>query len=234
MRIGILQADHVDEEYRDRFGDYPEMFVDTLGRAADAAEFEFFDVQKRCYPARVDDCDGYLITGSRASVYDDEPWIDELGEFVRNIDRAGVRTVGICFGHQLIAQALGGQVGPAPSGWGVGVHSWNVVHTEPWMRPSLGEFKLLASHRDQVDMLPDAARLVASSPFCPNAAFVIDDRLLGVQGHPEFTKDYAALLLHRRREQLGPAFAPGLHSLDQTTDACTVAAWIMGFLRGED
>lgn len=234
MRIGILQADHVDEEYRDRFGDYPEMFVDSLGCVADAAEFEFFDVQKRCYPSRVHDCDGYLITGSRASVYDDEPWIDELGEFVRNIHRTGARTVGICFGHQLIAQALGGQVGPAPSGWGVGVHSWNVVHTEPWMRPSLGEFKLLASHRDQVAMLPDAARLVASSPFCPNAAFVIDDRLLGVQGHPEFTKDYAALLLRRRREQLGPAFAPGLHSLDQPTDACAVAAWIMGFLRGED
>lgn len=232
MRIGILQADHVDEEYRDRFGDYPEMFVDSLGRVAQTVEFEFLDVQKGCYPSRVDDCDGYLITGSRASVYDDEPWIGELSEFVRDIDRAGVRTVGICFGHQLIANALGGRVDPAPSGWGVGVHSWNVVHREPWMEPSLGEFRLLASHRDQVTTLPGGARLVASSPFCPNAAFVLDDRLLGVQGHPEFTKDYAEFLLHRRREQLGPAFAPGLHSLDQPTDACTVAAWIMEFLRG--
>ena len=102
------------------------------------------------------------------------------------------------------------------------------------MRPPLPEFRLLASHRDQVDKLPGAARLVASSRFCPNAAFVIDDRLLGVQGHPEFTKDYAEFLLHRRREQLGPAFAPGLHSLDQPTDACTVAEWIMGFLHGGD
>ena len=231
MRLGILQADHVDPEYRARFGDYADMFATALGDVlgADAA-FEFFDVRRGRYPDRVGDCDGYLITGSRASVYDDEPWIVRLKDYVRELNDARAKTVGICSGHQLAADALGGLVDRAAVGWGVGVHRWEVAEDKPWMRPRLPEIRLLASHQDQVEVLPPGARLLAASDFCPNAAFGIEDHLFAVQGHPEFTKDYARFLMCRRRDQLGDAFAPGMRSLDEPTDQAIVAKWIAGFL----
>ena len=231
MHIGILQADQVDPELRSRFGDYPAMFVNTIGEGMDhMPTFEFFDVRRDRYPRRIDDCDGYLITGSRASVYDDEPWIARLIGFVDELHNAGASTVGICFGHQLVAQALGGTVGRAPAGWGVGVHSWTVVRHEPWMRPAKREFRLLASHQDQIETLPPGARLLASSTFCPHAAFAIGDHMLALQGHPEFTKAYAEFLMHKRRAALGAAFEPGMRSLDQPIDAGAIACWIAQFL----
>ena len=233
MHIGILQADRVDPEQRARFGDYPAMFADTLrGGMEREATFEFFDVRRERYPRSIEDCAGYLITGSRASVYDDDPWIARLIGFVRDLHHGGTRTVGICFGHQLIAQALGGAVGRAPGGWGVGVHNWAVVRHESWMRPAKREFRLLASHQDQVKTLPSGARLLASSKFCPHAAFAVGDHMLAVQGHPEFTKAYAEFLMHKRRPLLGAAFEPGLRSLDQPTDAGVIAGWIAAFLAG--
>ncbi|MCY3821599.1 MAG: GMP synthase [Gammaproteobacteria bacterium] len=231
MHVGILQADRVDPEHRARFGDYPAMFAETLRGSMDQeATFEYFDVRRERYPKAIGDCDGYLITGSRASVYEDDPWIARLTGFVGELHEVRARTIGICFGHQLIAEALGGAVSRAPGGWGVGVHAWNVVREEPWMRPPLREIRLLASHQDQVETLPPGARLLASSEFCPHAAFAVGDHMLAVQGHPEFTKAYAEFLLHKRKPLLGAAFEPGLRSLAQPTDAGVVARWIAGFL----
>ena len=233
MHIGILQADQVDPEHRARFGDYPAMFADTLLDGMEQeATFEFFDVRRGRYPRQIEDCDGFLITGSRASVYDDEPWIARLLGFVRELHDANARTVGICFGHQLVAQALGGAVGRSPRGWGVGVHTWTAVRHEPWMHPALREFRLLASHQDQVEALPPGARLLASSAFCPRAAFAIGHHILALQGHPEFTRAYAGFLMHKRRAVLGAAFEPGVRSLDQPTDAGAIARWIAQFLGG--
>ena len=231
MRLGILQADHVDPECRARFGDYADMFAIALGDAlGPGASFEFFDVRRDGYPDRIEDCDGYLITGSRASVYDDEPWIARLKDFARELNDARAKTVGICFGHQLAAAALGGDVRRAAVGWGVGVQTWQVVHDEPWMRPRLGKVRLLASHQDQVETLPQGARLLAASDFCPHAAFAVGNHLIAVQGHPEFTRDYARFLMCRRQEQLGSAFGPGIRSLNEPTDEAVVAQWIAAFL----
>ena len=231
MHIGILQADRVDPEQRARFGDYPAMFAETLRGGLDRdATFEFFDVRREDYPHRIEHCDGYLVTGSRASVYEDDPWIARLTAFVSELHEARARTIGICFGHQLIAHALGGTVGRAPGGWGVGVHAWKVVREEPWMRPPMPEIRLLASHRDQVETLPPGARLLASSAFCQYAAFAVGNHMLAVQGHPEFTRAYAEFLMHRRKPILGAAFEPGLRSLDQPTDADIIAGWMAAFL----
>lgn len=235
MHIGILQADRVDPEHRDRFGDYPAMFAATLRVRMDReATFEYFDVRRGRYPGRIEDCDGYLISGSRASVYDEDPWIARLIGFVGELHSARARTVGICFGHQMIAQALGGAVARASGGWGVGVHTWSVVRRESWMDPVLPEIRLLASHQDQVRTLPSRARLLASSTFCPNAAFAVGNHMLALQGHPEFSKAYARFLMHKRRPLIGAAFDPGLRSLEQPTDAGVIARWIARFLEGND
>ena len=129
MRIGILKTDSVRAEFQREFGDYPAMFRAMLMASADdiPIEFQDYDVQRGEYPASLDECDAYLITGSRESVYDDKPWIHRLAQFVRELDAAQHPLVGICFGHQLIAHVLGGETRQADVGWAVGVHETVVV-----------------------------------------------------------------------------------------------------------
>src|SRR5262249_13995056 len=125
MRIGILQTGAVRGDLLGEFGDYPTMFRALLANAAsdEPIEFRDYDVQRGEYPATLDECDAYLITGSRESVYDDLPWLPRLEEFVRMLDADRHPLVGICFGHQLVAQALGGETRKADQGWGVGVQT---------------------------------------------------------------------------------------------------------------
>lgn len=225
LTVGILQADEVDAERRAEFGRYPAMFERLLGGVDPALRFETFNARAGELPRQPDACGAYLVTGSRDSVFEDAPWIRRLAAFLRTLRRSRVRAAGVCFGHQLIAHALGGVVRRADAGWGVGVHGWRLCGSGE-------EFRLLAFHQDQVCGLPPGAQRLAGSAFCPNAAFVVDDRMLGLQGHPEFSKAYAERLLHCRRERLGAAFAPAIRSLARRTDERLAAQWIVAFLRG--
>ena len=127
-KIGILRADDVSPELASEYGEYPEMVENllvsaNLARGADAKSLEFtsYPVNRQQYPSHIDEVDGYIITGSKSSVYDNEPWIAELHRFIRALHNSNKKTVGICFGHQIIASALGGKVEKATAGWGVGV-----------------------------------------------------------------------------------------------------------------
>ena len=225
LTVGILQADEVDADLRPEFGGYAPMIERLLRGVDPALRFETFNARAGELPCDVDACGAFVVTGSRDSAYADAAWISRLAGFLRALHRAKVYTAGICFGHQLIAHALGGEVRRAEGGWGVGVHAWRLC-------ASGDEFRLLALHQDQVRALPPGARRLAGSAFCPNAAFVVGDRLLGVQGHPEFSKPYAEKLLRRRRERLASAFQPAIDSLTRRTDERLVARWIAAFLRG--
>jgi len=165
MRIGILKTDSVRPEFQAQFGDYPTMFRAVLSSAADGEPVEFrdYDVQHGQYPERLEECDAYLITGSRESVYDELPWLDRLKLFVKELDAARHPLVGICFGHQLIAQELGGETRAAEVGWSVGVHEAEVIAPGAWMQPFKPSFRLLSSHKDQVVQLPPRARPFAAS-----------------------------------------------------------------------
>jgi GMP synthase-like glutamine amidotransferase len=235
VRVGILQTDSVLPELRQRFGDYPDMFERVLRQATTGPlQVRTFDVQGGLLPEPAA-CDGYLITGSKASVYDDLPWLPPLVAFIHRAVAARRPVVGICFGHQLLAHGFGGRVGPAAAGWAVGVHHSRVHVQLPWMDPPLESFALLSSHKDQVEVLPPDARLFAGSDFCPVGGFVSGEYLLALQGHPEFVPPYAQALLHKRRELLGPQrYQQGLESLETPTDAGQVARWILNFIgRGE-
>ena len=234
MRIGILQTDSVREEFQDAFGDYPGMFRSVLSKAAAEAarpvEFAVYDVERGHYPAGVDACDGYVITGSRESVYADLPWIARLSDYVRTLHEARRKTVGVCFGHQLIAHALGGETRAADAGWGVGVHKMRIVGEAPWMQPARRAVSLLSSHKDQVVRTPPGARLLGSNDFCPIGSFALGDHLLTFQGHPEFDKRYARALMGFREKLLGDAYAPAVASLSRPTDETAVGRWMLNFL----
>lgn len=234
MKIGILQADVLREELQPRFGEYSRMFEGVLGEAAAAtgrsASFAVYDVLHGEYPRQVDACDGYVVTGSRESVYDDLPWIRNLAAYVRELHAARRKLIGICFGHQLIAHVLGGETRSAQGGWAVGVHRMRVVGTDGCMVPRRAEVGLLSSHRDQVAALPPNARLLGATDFCPNASFALGEHILTFQGHPEFSKGYAEALMRARQNLIGDAFAPGIASLSEATDEAVVGRWIVNFI----
>ncbi len=241
VAIGVLQTDSVREPLIQQFGDYPEMFEQLLQRGAEelgvALEVRSYDVEHGQYPQTTDACDGYVITGSRHSVYDPLPWIRDLEAYVVTLHEERRKLIGICFGHQLIARALGDAdaTGPASGGWAVGVHESAVVADLPWMQPPMSNFGLLSSHKDQVLTLPPRASLIATNDFCPNAGFVIDDHIVTLQGHPEFNKPYAHALLDMRREILGDELVErGVASLHAPTHESALAHWFIRFVLASD
>ena len=175
MKIGILQTGHAPDEVRGDLGDVNDFFM----RLLDGQDFTFetFCVVDGDFPDGPDVCDGWLITGSKHGAYEDLPWIPPLESLIRDVYRAGRPLVGICFGHQLIAQALGGQVEKFDGGWVVGRQTYD------WDGE---EVSLNAWHQDQITRRPDGAEVVATSSFCENAALVYDNRIFTVQAHPEF------------------------------------------------
>ncbi|MFT7243516.1 MAG: GMP synthase-like glutamine amidotransferase [Candidatus Azotimanducaceae bacterium] len=232
MKIGILKADSVLPQFQAEFGDYPDMFVARLSANSKIAlNFDIYDVEHGDYPASIDACDGYIITGSKKSVYDDEVWIRDLEAYVRLLHGAQKPLVGICFGHQLVAQALGGKTESADEGWGVGVHTSQLVYQKDYMQPALSEIKVLVSHKDQVTVLPPGAELLATSEFCPNAMYQLGEHIVCIQGHPEFIKPYSQSLMNLREKILGDGtFLQGIRSLEEPLDSDTLAKWILEFL----
>lgn len=232
MRIGILQADSVMDQFQPTFGNYPGMFQNLLGRD-ESIIYTNYDVEHGQYPSRVDECDGYVMTGSRYSVYDDQAWIHRLKRYVVELHETRSKLIGVCFGHQMVAEALGGKTEAAAVGWRAGISRNDVLRQESFMTPCLDSFNLVFMHQDQVTKLPPGAALLASSPQCPNAMFRLDDHILAIQGHPEFSKKYSQVLIELRAAALGEeTFARGMASLAMNTDEKTVARWIVNFIAG--
>jgi GMP synthase-like glutamine amidotransferase len=234
MKIGLLECDHVAERFRHVAGDYREMFGALFSRHAPGLTLEPFDVCDGQFPSpdAFDACDGFITTGSRFSAYDDVDWIHRLKGFVRQAREAGKPFVGICFGHQLLAEALGGKVEKAEYGWGVGVHAVEVAREEAWMRPAQPACRLQHMHQDQVVRLPENAVLLGRSAHCPAAMLRVGETMLGVQAHPEFPADYVEALLLDRVARIGEGRVREARAgLRQPTDENIVAKWIAEFLK---
>jgi GMP synthase-like glutamine amidotransferase len=232
MRIGILKTDAVRPEYVPQFGEYPDMFVNLLCQEDPDLEFSVYDVEEGEYPQNIDEVDAYLITGSKSSVYEDKQWIHKLEDYVREIHAAGIKIVGICFGHQLVAQALGGKTEKSEKGWGVGAHSARFKHLPAWHDQGSDEFTLLVSHQDQVVEPALGSEVLAGSDFCANAVCQLGDQILTFQAHPEFLKGYSQEILNLRREIIGEDnYRNGMESLSQELDRERVARWMLAFLK---
>jgi GMP synthase-like glutamine amidotransferase len=233
LKIGILEADQLSEKLRQQYGSYGDMTQNLLHSVDKRLAFPRYQVTESGYPENIDDCDAYLITGSKSSIYDDKPWIKHLQDYVVTLAERQKKLIGICFGHQLIAQALGGQAQKSDKGWGVGLATSTVYVSKPWMDPAKETFALISSHQDQVTALPPHAELIAGDDFCANASYQIGEHILTFQGHPEFTQEYARQRLHDRREIIGEQrYQQGMASLNRDADHPLIAKWIINFVQG--
>jgi GMP synthase-like glutamine amidotransferase len=230
--IGILNADEVRPELEAIYGDYPAMFTELLKTADSDINIVTYNVMKGEYPVSIDDVDGYLLTGSKFSVYDDEAWIRKLGEFIFGLNARQKKLVAICFGHQMVAHFLGGQTQNSTKGWGVGVQTCTLYEDIDGFANAGETVSFLATHQDQVVQTAVGAKVLAGNDFCPNMITGIGEHILTIQWHPEFTKGYAESLLHIRREAIGEAtFQVAMDSLDQDIDNDKFARLAMDFFR---
>ena len=232
MKLGILRTDTVHPEFAARFGEYPDMFMRLLGELDPSLEFCVYHVEREEYPEAIDEVDAYLITGSKFSVYDDEPWIHRLTDFVRKLHARRKKIIGICFGHQMIAHALGGEAVRSPRGWGVGLHRHRFHRRPDWLDDGAAEFRILVSHEDQVARVAPGTQVLAGSGFCENAVCQIGDHILTFQGHPEFDPGYAREIMQHRREIIGEdTYQTGMASLSEAPESERIGRWILAFLQ---
>ncbi len=230
MKLGILQCDSVVKEYQTTFGNYPQMFIQLFQQLDPTIETQVYDVENGKYPLSPCECDAYITTGSKASVYNDLPWLNELKNFIQELYAKKIKLAGICFGHQLIAEIFGGKIEKSCKGWGVGVSSNQIISQQPWMHPPLETLRIIVSHQDQVTRLPDNAQLLATSDFCPNYLYQLGESIVSIQGHPEFSKAYAEALMRYRAEILGDdILQEGIRSLTLSTHEALFARWLLNF-----
>lgn len=230
MKLAILDADILAEPLRITYDDYGRMFQELLSQTKGPWQMTPYSVINDIYPASIDDYDAFLITGSKYDSFSDEPWVTRLRNYVRTLYQHGKPLIGICFGHQLLAHALGGRSGRSTVGWGLGVHTYELDHRAPFI-DSPAPINLIASHQDQVHVLPPNARPLLRSEFCPLAGFYIPNRVLSIQGHPEFTEAYANALIEHRADRFPPEQVAQVRASHATPhDGVRVAHWIERFV----
>jgi GMP synthase (glutamine-hydrolysing) len=222
MLIGILETGLAPDALRARSGSYPDMFARLL--APHGFDFRSWSVVNMEFPDSVHDAEGWLITGSRHGVYEDLPFIPPLEALIRQAVAEGVPVVGICFGHQIVAQAMGGRVEKFHGGWAVGPQDYDFEGRR---------LRLNAWHQDQVIEPPEGAEVIATHPFCSFAGLRYGDRALTVQPHPEFDDAFLQGLIETRGRGLvaDDRLDAALDRMDGTNDAATMAARIAAFFR---
>lgn len=204
----------------------------TLFRGRPEIELIPYDLLGGRYPDNPAECDAWISTGSKWSVSDDEPWIDWLAGFVRRLHERRSPFVGVCFGSQMVAHALGGEVTLGAAGWGVGVAKADIIGHADWMVPHHASFQVVVSYQDQITKLPPDSRVLASTDHCPVSMFTLGDHFLGLAGHPEIPVPYIkALIESRKGSRIPEATAEaGLASLDNIPDALLLRDWMTEFL----
>lgn len=230
MKIGLLACDQIPERFLPIGGNLSDMFAALFPEA----EVVTFDVYKGRFPDSTDDCDAYMCTGSKFSVYDEVDWIIDLQAFVRELYAREKVFVGVCFGHQMLGHALGGRVEKAPAGWCAGRYTFEVIQPKPWMTPFQQEYSLMMMCQDQIMELPPDSTVLAATADCPVGMVQVGPRMLGLQAHPEFPVAYVKGLLEERVYRIGAEkVTMALDSLAQPLDAGVVAQWIGNFIRGK-
>lgn len=234
MKITILETGRAPGRLVEEYPRYPVMFASLLSPWGRELAFESVGVLDGEVLPEASACDAILITGSPFGVYDTTPWMDPLRDFIRNAHKARIPMVGVCFGHQIIADALGGEVRKSEKGWGIGRHTYEITQKRGWMGEGRAKVSLSASHQDQVITPPRGAVTLARSAHTDHAMLEYADApVVTIQGHPEFSDQYASALWQARR---GKALTDAqvdtaLASMELPGDGTLVGDWIVRFLR---
>lgn len=192
-KIGILQTGLLGGSLGETHGEYPEMFQNMLGQ--DMFTYVVYPVVNNIFPENPLECDGWIITGSKHGVYEDHTWIAPLEDFIRDLYSAKHPTIGICFGHQIMAQAMGGTVEKYADGWAVGMQGYTDV-------PSGETIRIRAFHQDQVTTAPEGTEVILTSDFCKYAGLKYSDTFQSLQPHPEHLASFSTDLIKDRRGNL--------------------------------
>ncbi|MEN9434438.1 MAG: hypothetical protein RLZZ422_2027 [Pseudomonadota bacterium] len=237
MLIGILETGIAPNELSPTHGTYSTMFQQLLGGVTSDWTFKVYKVLDLDLPQSPQECEGWLITGSRHGVYDNLPWIEPLKAFIREIHAAKQPLIGICFGHQIIAEALGGKVVKSPKGWGLGLHEYEVKSAIPHLpeTEAVGQLKIHAMHQDQVVQLPPDAKVLASSEFCEYAGLVYGDHIFTLQGHPEFSQEFEEALIRLRTGAVFPKekASEAIETMTVDPDTKVLAQWMASFFQAQ-
>jgi len=238
MRLGVLETGKVDEALVERHGQYPGMFARLFQAIDPSITVSAFEVLNGEFPASVTECDAWVLTGSPRSVYEDLPWISQLKDFLRRARAEGVPIVGICFGHQIMAEAFGGKVEKSSKGWGLGVQEYEILPDAPeWMAGAPERVAFRVVHQDQVKKIPADANCHATSPFCEYAVLSYGDRempdAISIQAHPEFDASFVRDLIERAKGMRfpEPESEAGLASLEQEAKGVEFARWAVAWLK---
>jgi GMP synthase-like glutamine amidotransferase len=194
-KIGIVQTGHIGGSLGETYGEYPQMFQNLLASAS--FEYIIYDIVNGVFPNSPADCDGWVITGSKHGVYEDHDWIKPLEAFCRQLVASKRPTVGICFGHQIMAQAMGGMAGKFDGGWGIGLNEYIMTDSGETVH-------LLAFHQDQVLEAPKNTDVIMSSDFCKIAGLKYSPSCYSIQPHPEHTPSFITDLIKIRRGHTVP------------------------------
>ena len=229
--IAILLTCNDESDFARRFPDDAECFKRILRPQRPHWHFETVPVFQDVFPESAGSYDGYVITGSPASVHDPDPWIRRLMNLIREINDLRMPLVGCCFGHQAIAVALGGEVSRNAFGWAFGVAETRFSVREKWMNPFSRSIGLYAAHSEQVSKLPPGARVLGGNDRCPFAAFAVDSHIMATGYHPEMTQEFLrALVLHLEPRLERDVVESALSQLNDEAEGEIFAGWMANFL----
>lgn len=230
--IGLLNAYHFETTPGSYQEKYEPMILSFLSKILTDHNIKVYKTAQGELPNHPDECDAWIVTGSPAASYGTEKWIKELTLFIKNSHAQKKKMLGICFGHQIIALSLGGEVKKSDKGWGIGIREFEITKEKKWMKPPLnGKCSLLFSHQDHVTKLPENALQLGTDSFCHNQMYSIEDHIFSMQGHPEFTREYAKARYDTRKDLIGPLeYNKAIESLKKETDDLSVGEWIRNFL----
>lgn len=235
MKIILVKCMQIPDNLQYISGDISDIFLRFFSGHASKIQLDFYDATTGELPDKKVPADGFLFSGSAYSAYENEEWILGLKKLIGELYRQSRKMVGICFGHQIIADALGGSVTRSPQGWGLGVQNVYIEKKMHWMIPAVRECNVLASYQDQIETLPPGATVLGSNSHCRYFMYAIDNLVLGIQGHPEADKTLAAEFYRSKIGQIGEDMVnDAVRSLQETIQPEIWLNWIVNFFSTQD